>query len=133
MNNGNRGRILSKEEVDRVFSLTKLQWKEFASTFFAPAWILKYFEYDSGVSVSGFDPTTGFGFSLQPLYQNDTNPPFMVIVGNYFPSGIVVFTAEMKKELRAEVKAALGPTYKVILKYGKMENFDSVEFLLSKV
>jgi hypothetical protein len=91
-----------------------------ATTFIAPDWHILFGRHESGLQVMGFDPSTGFGFSLQPLYSNDTDLPIMVIIGNYFPSRqFPPPTEELKRDMEAAAQKSLGATYRVTLKLGR--------------
>ena len=76
---------------------------------------------------------TGFGFSVQPLYANDTDSPVVVIIGNYFLYGkLPPMTEDLQKDIETAAKSSLGPAYNVKLRCGKIENFESLEFILTK-
>jgi hypothetical protein len=56
-----------------------------------------------------------------------------VIVGNYFPLGILPpVTEELKKEMEAAAQKDLGPTYSVKLIYSKMEKIEIIELVLTQ-
>jgi len=81
----------------------------------------------------GYEPLSGFGFSVQPLYANDTEPPMMVIIRNYFlPGKLPLVTDQLQQGIEAAAQRLLGPTYNVKLKCGKIGNFHSLEFTLTK-
>ncbi len=104
--------IISKKEVDYVFSLTKPQWETVSKQFFAPGWTTKSHKFDTGSMVFGLDTSTGFGLSIKPFYQNDRDPPDGVMVGNYYPLGALPpMTDELKKDMEAATQKDLGPTY----------------------
>jgi len=125
-------KIISKKDADYVFSLTKPQWETVSRQFFAPGWTTKSAKFDSGSLIIGFDPSTGKGLSIQPLYQNDRDPPAMVILGNYFPlDALPPMTDELKKDMEASAQKDLGSGYLVRLTYTKMEGIQLIEFLLS--
>jgi hypothetical protein len=57
----------------------------------------------------------------------------MVIIRNYFlPGNLSPVTDQLQQGIEAAAQRSLGPTYKVKLKCGKLENFDSLEFTLTK-
>ena len=88
MNNGSHEKLLTKAQVDEVFSFTRPQWEAGAAVRFVPmGWHVQFSRHDTGLQVIGYEPLTGFGFSVQPLYANDTDPPIMVIIRNYFLPG----------------------------------------------
>jgi hypothetical protein len=71
--------IISKKDADYVFSLTRPEWEKHSKKFFAPGWIVRSTKHETGIAVMGFDQSTGVGLSVQPFFQNDHNPPDMVI------------------------------------------------------
>jgi hypothetical protein len=125
--------IISKKDADHVFSLTRPEWEKQSERFFAPGWTVRSAKHKTGSQIIGFDPSTGIGLSIQPLYQNDHNPPDLVIVGNYFSIGALPpMTDELKKGMEGAAKKDLGPTYSVRLNYTKMENIEAIELILTK-
>ena len=61
-----------------------------------------------------FDPNSGFGLSIQPLYNGNDGPPIILIVGSYYPLGTLPdFTEEFKKSLGNDVLKDLGSSYSV--------------------
>jgi len=125
--------IVSRKDADYVFSLTRANWEKDSKRFFAPGWIVRSTKHETGSGIMGFDPSTGIGLSIQPLYQSDRDPPTMVIIGNYFPIGALPpMTDQLKKEMEATAQTDLGPTYIVRLNYTKMEKMDGIELILTK-
>ena len=131
--NGGRRRLLSKEEADQVFAMTRIKWNSKAVQFIAPGWELRLYKHITGTQVIGYEPATGFGFSLQPLFANDTDPPTMLTIGNYFKSGqLPPMTEQLRKDTEAFAQDALGPTYSVRLNSTIMGTVDVIEFLVSR-
>jgi hypothetical protein len=133
---GGRQKLLSKQDTDRIFAFTKAEWDATAQTFIAPGWDVRFAKHHTGVHVIGFDPSTGFGFSLQPLYKSDIGPPTMIIIGNYFPSGqSPPITPERKIDMETVAIHALGPTYKVKANTTTVAmssgNYDVIEFMVT--
>ncbi len=135
MKNGSYEKLLTKKQADDVFSFTKSQWESRAAgrSFVPIDWHIRFSRHDTGLQIIGYEPLTGFGFSVQPLYANDTDPPTMVIIRNYFlPRKLPPMTQQLQKDIEAAAQRSLGPTYKVKLECGRIENFDSLEFTLTK-
>jgi len=135
MNNGSHEKLLTKPQADEVFSFTKSQWEARAagSSFVPIDWHIRFSRHDTGLQIIGYEPLTGFGLSVQPLYANDTDPPIMVIIRNYFlPGKFPQMTEQLQKDLEAVAQRSLGPANNVKLKCGRIENFDSLEFTLIK-
>jgi hypothetical protein len=134
MNNGSGERLPTKQEVDKLFSLTKAEWEAEAGKFFPPGYTIRHGKHETGLQVIGYDPATGFGFSIQPLYENDIDPPFMVIVGNYFPAGqMPALTDEVKIDMIQQAEKHLGGAYTVqVGQPPDMNDIQGFEFVLSK-
>ena len=125
--------IISKKDADYVFSLNRPEWEKHSQKFFAPGWVVKSTKHETGIAVMGFDQSTGVGLSVQPFFQNDHNPPDLVIVGNYFPIGTLPpMTDELKKDMQVAAQKDLGLTYSVRLNYTKMEKIEAIELILTK-
>jgi hypothetical protein len=134
MNNGSGERLLIKEEVDTLFSLTRAEWEREAGKFFSPGYTIQCRKHESGLQVIGSDPATGFGFSIQPLYENDFDPPYMVIVGNYFPAGqLPELTDEAKRDMIQKAEKHLGGAYSLhVGQPPDMNDIQGIEFVLNK-
>lgn len=126
--------IISKKDADFVFSLNKSEWEKSATKFFAPGWVVRSTKHETGTGVAGFDPSNGYGMSVQPLYRNDRDKPEMVIVGNYFPAGALPpMTEELKRSMETAARKDLGVTYSLRLSHSKMEKMEVIELFLTKV
>lgn len=131
----NRGqeKLLSKVETDRVFAMTKGEWEMNAPGFIAPDWELVSCKHETGLQVIGYEPTTEFRFSLQPFYGNDTDPPTMLIVGNYFQQGrLLAMTDHLEADIEAVAQQSLGATYSVTVKHNKINDLESLEIRIIK-
>jgi hypothetical protein len=133
MNGTTPEQIISRKDADFVFGLRKDEWEKEVEQFFAAGWVMRSFEFDTGKQVSAFDPPTGIGLSIQPLYRSNHDLPDMVIVGNYFPVGVLPpMTDEAQKAMEAAAQKDLGATYNVKLVYRRVENLDSIDLVLTK-
>jgi hypothetical protein len=125
--------FVSKKDADFVFGLSKPKWEEISKSYFAPGVAIKSVPHDSGSQVIALDPTTGVSLSVQPFFNNDSDPPVRVVIGNYFPLGILpAVTEEMQKQMRAGAQRDLGEKYTVQLDYSKTEKFEIIELRLTQ-
>ncbi len=125
--------IISKKDADYVFSLTKPEWEKHSKEFFTSGWIVRSTKHETGIAVMGFDQSSGVGLSVQPFFQNDHNPPDVVIIGNYFPIGTLPpMTDELKKDMEVAAQRDLGSTYSVRLNYTEMGTHEAIELILTK-
>jgi hypothetical protein len=125
--------FVSKKDADFIFGLSKAKWEEHAKTYFAPGVAIKSVPHESGSQVIALDPTTGVTLSVQPFFNNDSDPPVRVVIGNYFPLGVLrPVTEEMQKEMRVGAQRDLGEKYTVQLDYSKTEKFEIIELRLTQ-
>ena len=81
-----------------------------------------------------FNTMTGYGLSIQPLYQDDHSPPDMLIVGSYYRADTLPpFTEKVKKEIEEAAKKDLGPSYSVTATYAQLPPFEGVELTVMKL
>jgi hypothetical protein len=128
--------IINKADTDFIFTINKQQWEEYAKRMVVPeGWDIRLSPHDPGTAVGGYNERTGVGMSVQPFYQNDTSPPDILIVGNYFPIGTLPrFTDELKQSMEAAAKKDLGVEYDVSLIYKQLNHsMDWLQLLISKV
>lgn len=115
-------RIVSKEDTDLIFGLTKSQWATYARQIAHPeGWQVRLNPLDTGLGVMAYDPKTGFGLSIQPLYANDDEPPMMLTVGSYYPEGTFPeFTESLKQQMAQGARDDLGVHYEVAVTFRRM-------------
>ena len=112
---GERLQIVDKDETDDIFQLKRAQWDERAQVMgFPDGWEARLTSLDTGTGVTAFDPTTGFGLSVQPFFADDAGPPMYLTVGSYYPPGTLRdLTESLREELEAAAVADLGAAYAV--------------------
>ena len=127
--------IISKQDVDHIFSMTKPEWEAYAQSVQYPAtWEVALSRHDTGVGLMAFDRSTRYGLSVQPLYHDDKSPPDMLVVGSYYPDGTFPeFTEKLKKEIEEAAKQELGPRYSATAMYVKLPPFEGVELTVFMV
>lgn len=127
-------RIINKQDADYIFGLNKAGWESYAQRMTHPAgWKVRLTHHDTGTGVMAFDPDTGMGLSIQPLYDSHDKPPRALIVGSYYPLGFLpAFTDDFKKSLEKEASADLGPAYTVSASYAKIASFEGIELIITK-
>lgn len=118
-------RIVSKQDTDRIFAFNKPQWDAYAEQIAYPQhWKFRLNRLDTGTAAMGYDPATGFGLSVQPLYSNDTDPPGLLIVGSYYPAGTFrEFPESLKSEIERDARADLGTGYDVSVSFQRFSPF----------
>jgi hypothetical protein len=129
--------IISKEDADRIFSMTKPQWEGYARKVQYPKdWTIRLSEQETGNVLMAFNTKGAYGLSVQPLYGDDTSPPDLLIVGSYYPVGsLPAFTKKFKNNVEAAALRDLGPSYSVSARYTKLpplETFEGIELTVTR-
>ena len=126
--------ILSKEDTDRIFSLDRAGWEaSLDSSAYPEEWVVRFSRHDTGTAIMAFDSTTGFGLTVQPLYESDDGPPTMLVVGSYFPLGsLPPFTDDQKKGIEKDAVEHLGPRYSVSAFYYKNGSREGIELTITR-
>jgi hypothetical protein len=122
-----RERVVNKQDADRIFAFNKAQWNVYAKQIGYPQdWKIRLNRLDTGTAVMAYDPKTGFGLSVQPLYPNDTDPPDMLVVGSYYPAGTFrEFPESLRREIEREARADLGARYDVSVSFQRFSPFET--------
>jgi len=123
--------LLSKADVDRTFSFNKTQWAKAAPQMIAPGWTIHIVEHESGAQIIGLDPSTGVGLSVKPSFRDETRLPDMLIVGSYFPVGMLPPTTdELKREMELAAQKEIGAAYALRLSHEIKDNLEMFEFFI---
>ena len=127
-------KIINKQDTDYIFSLNRGEWEAYTKKMEqAEGRKVRLSPHDTGTGVMSFDPSTGMGLSVQPLYSDNKRSPTMLIVGSYYPMGTLPnFTDEFKKSLENAASNEIGPTYSVTASYTKMPPFEGIELIVTK-
>jgi len=126
--------LLNKLEVDSIFSFNKTQWSQAAAQWTAPGWTLQVYEHDSGTQITGFEPSTGIGLCIQPFFRDETRPPDAVIVGGYFPLGMMSPMADKsRREMESVAQSQIGAAYSLRLKHEIKNKREMFEFLITEL
>jgi hypothetical protein len=132
-------RIVNKQDTDMVFRLNKADWNAAAEQMVHPEGLtMRLHRLETGTGVGSFDPKTGIGLTVQPLYTNIKGPPDMVIVGSYFPVGTFQqFNDQGKKNIETAARSDLGDGYAVRVQFSTVESpvpgFDLAEITITQV
>ena len=75
--------IVSKTDADRIFGFTRAEWTKYANQATHPdGWEVRLNPMDTGVGMMAYDQKSGYGLSVQPLFADDSSPPFLLIVSS---------------------------------------------------
>src|SRR4030042_3069990 len=128
--------MISKSDADYIFTLKIPQWEEYIKQAIHPmgwkGWKIKIHSLDTGSAMGAFDPKTGMGLTVQPLFRNNHSLPEMIIVEGWYPKGTITITDEPKRGIKIESNKDLGPEYHIKLNHKKEPKWDIIEILITK-
>jgi hypothetical protein len=131
-------RIISRQDADRIFSLNRDQWNDEAKQMVHPrGWKIRLSPAETGTVVSAFDPRTGRGMSIQPLFGDAKGPPVMLVVGSYYPAGSLhQFDENARRGMETSAGSDFGAGYSVRVTHTRRappsRKFDVVETIITK-
>ena len=128
------GTLVSQAETAYIFSLNRHEWETYATRVeHPPSWNVNLSPNQTGTAVMAFDPATGVGLSVQPLYRGDDNSPESLIFGSYYPLGTLpAFTSNLQRETEEQARDDLGSQYSVVASYGRYPFGEGVELTIQK-
>jgi hypothetical protein len=111
-------RIVSRADVERIFAMNRDAWESYAPRIADPKWKIRLQRMETGTGVMAFDPSTGMGLSIQPLYADAESHPAMLIVGSFYPKDQAPPNlAKLEKEFERDAQRDLGAHFKVSARY----------------
>src|SRR4029077_577263 len=71
-----RETIISKQDADAIFAMNRRAWESYAKQMPHPlGGRMILLPQETGTGFAAFDPATGIGLTVQPLFPNETDPP----------------------------------------------------------
>jgi hypothetical protein len=131
-------RIVSKQDADRIFGLTRSQWEAEARRMVdSLTWKRLPGPGDEGTGVMATDPRTGVGLAVRPSFRDGQNRPETLVVGSYYPVGTFRrFNDQTRREMEAATGSDLGPGYSVTVSFSSTPSpppgFDVVELVITR-
>ncbi len=131
-------RIVSKQDADRIFGLTRTQWEAEARRMVdSQTWKVLPGPGDQATGVIATDPKTGVGLAVRPSFRDAQSPPETLVVGSYYPSGTFRrFSDQTRREMEAAAGADLGKAYSVAVAFSSTRSpspgFDVVEVIITR-
>lgn len=128
-----RPRIISREDADLIFSLTRSQWEAYAQRMILPwGWETRRSSVSTGSMIMGVNVQNGMALSIQPFFTDDQSTPDMLVVGSWHVTGTWSFTESLKQSIDQAVRHDLGPAYSMSVNFERVSRFDVVEFTITK-
>jgi hypothetical protein len=127
--------IISKPDADMIFAFTRSEWERYVRQVAPPAgWTLRLLPHATGTGLARFQQSTGIGASVQPLYSDVESPPGMLVVGSYYPPGVIRITDEVIRRIEQAAQLDLGPTYQVSVTHAKLPGTDleAIELVVTR-
>ena len=131
-------RIVSKQDADRIFGLTRSQWEAEARRMVeSQSWKILPNASNQGTAVIATDPKTGVGLAVRPSYRDSQGPPETLVVGSYYPSGTFrQFSEQIRREIEAVAGSDLGKAYSVAVAFSSTTSpapgYDVVEVIITR-
>jgi hypothetical protein len=131
-------RLVSKQDADRIFGLTRSQWEAEARRMVdSRTWKPWPGSGDQGTGVMATDPRTGVGLAVRPSFGDGQGPPETLVVGSYYPVGTFRrFSDQTRREMEAVTGSDFGPGYSVSVSFSSTASpspgFDVVEVVISR-
>jgi len=132
-------RIVNKRDTDMVFGLNKADWNAVAEQMVHPEGLtMRLNRLETGTGVGSYDPKTGIGLTVQPLFTDTDGPPTMLVVESYFPLGTFQdFNDQRRKNMEAAAQSDLGDGYAVRLQFSPVQSpapgFDLIGMTITQV
>ena len=131
-------RLVSKQDADRIFGLTRSQWEAEARRMVdSQTWKVLPGPGDHGTGVIATDPKTGVALAVRPSFRDAQSPPDTLVVGSYYPSGTFRrFSDQTRREMEAAAGSDLGKAYSVAVAFTSTPSpapgFDVVEVIITR-
>ena len=127
--------LVSKAEADQIFSLNLQGWESFVQQMPVPeGWEARRLPHDTGTSWMGIDSAGGFSLLVQPLFDDQSSPPLMLVIGNYYPVGYLNdFNDQVRGDMEKATQNDLGTDYAVRVQFSRLPEADLLELLITKV
>ena len=131
-------RIVSKQDADRIFGLTRSQWEAEARRMVdSQTWRVWPGPGDQGTAVIATDPKTGVGLAVRPAFRDGQGPPETLVVGSYYPVGTFRrFSDKTRREMEAAAGSDFGTSYSVAVAFSSTASpapgFDVVEVIITR-
>jgi hypothetical protein len=131
-------RLVSKQDADRIFGLTRSQWEAEARRMVdSRTWKPWPGSGDQGTGVMATDPRTGVGLAVRPSFGDGQGPPETLVVGSYYPVGTFRrFSDQTRREMEAVTGSDFGPGYSVSVSFSSTASpspgFDVVEVVITR-
>ena len=127
------GPLLSRDEVDSLFSLSRPEWEARAPRFVADGWKVRLMPVSTGTGVLAFNPGTGFGLSVQPFFAEGEASPRLLVVGSFFPVGQLPDLSGQVPSMQEAAQRDLGAGYAVTARYVRLSStVEGVELSVSR-
>lgn len=125
--------IVTKQDADRIFAMTRYGWERVAERSSYPGWRISLNLHNTGTEVMASDPATGVGLSVRPYFADDQGLPQTLVIGSYYPAGFAPeATEQLQRDIQSAARKALGSAYSVSLVYTRSNRLDVIELLITR-
>jgi hypothetical protein len=130
--------IVSKQDADRIFGLTRSQWETEARRMVeSQTWKVLPGAGEQGTGVMATDPKTGVGLAVRPSFRDSQGPPETLVVGSYYPVGTFRrFSDQTRREMESAAGSDFGSAYSITVAFSTTPSpapgFDVVEVIITR-
>jgi hypothetical protein len=90
--------MISKDDADFIFSLTRSQWEAYARRVIHPwGWETRVAAVSTGSVMMSIHVQNGMALSVRSIFSDDHSTPDMLIVGGWHVTGTSSFTESLKQ------------------------------------
>jgi hypothetical protein len=130
---GHQRESISKQNADAIFGMNRRTWESYAKQMTHPlGWRSRLLPQETGTAFAAFDPATGTGLTVQPLFSNDTDPPDMIVFSSWYPVGRLPLTPDFVTDVERVVQRDLGPGYSVSASTAKLPGLEGIELMVNR-
>jgi hypothetical protein len=110
--------LVSKDDADKVFAMTKPEWEKAALSFNMQGWEAKAAHFPTGTVVQALNRANGYGLLIEPVFKDDNSKPEVLKVSSLYPRGTMQeLFADVKDKVEAEAQSDLGAAYTVLAQF----------------
>lgn len=109
----NAEQLISKAEVDYIFSMNHEDWEIHVREIRAPdGWNQSFNTIESGTAIMSFNSNTGYGRSIKPFFNKLTQMPDSLIIGRYYsPNTLPDDIEKLRNDVSRQAIIELGEGY----------------------
>lgn len=117
-----------------IFAFRRADWERYVRDVMPPeGWALQKQPHDTGTTLARFQRSTGIGAAVQPFYDDNQNPPGMLVVSSYYPRTVLPVSDELLRKIEEAARIDLGLSYSVSANRAPMPgtNLEGIDLIVT--